>query len=303
MRLTQKVKDGLFFTLIITISTLFALLILKIVVSIPGVTNSVDPLHKVVSQMRAATYHVVSYDESRFNDQGHKEFRNIISGTGFILDLTHGQVLITNAHICGSPDRKIDTLYSMKDDGTPIYRTFRVIAFNSNSDLCAAKVIDGYKFYGALKFSSVGPAPNGLYGSYGFGGGSGVASPKVGIYLEQTTGATILESILSILPPTVIDEFTDMCVNELEGYIDELIFNSMLLFNCLRDYSAYVYSFEVYGGDSGSAVIDLRTGHVVGVIFAYTGENHIALSATYSDLVTFLKQTQNQLMYNNYHGN
>ncbi len=185
-------------------------------------------------------------------------------GTGFMMETSRGQVIITNAHICRHLVNGMGFVFS---PGKEEPRLSHVIAISETADLCAMTPVVG------VPSLSLGSRPTNKDRL------SVIGHP----YLQPRTlssGNLVTETFIP-----VIDELNECHTNKLEksGNLIEVEGE------CYRAYNGYLTTIVIYPGNSGSPVFNVY-GNVVGVAFASNSIDHKACVVTFDDLVSFLSE-------------
>lgn len=184
-------------------------------------------------------------------------------GTGFVLDTPAGPRMITNAHVCelGLPDGAM-----MAHQNGPV-QVVRILRLDPIADLCMLEpVLAG----GSL---SMGSKPS---------IGDTVAVLGHPSLDPQTfeKGRLVYKTFIQVAAGWY-DEKT--CVGPGTSKVD-----TWLGAFCVKSYMAYGSNVTIFGGNSGSPVINFY-GKVVAVVFAGSTQTNKGYFVTYEDLVRFIQ--------------
>lgn len=232
-------------------------------------------------------YQAVSYAEQRVV-KGKQQFRYAHYGTGFFAIYKQKQVFITNAHVCGTEKHK---RYMRAYYGEDKYIQLDIIKIDPGTDLCIAKQTGKNQIDKnvGVRLSEIDSNTYGNYGTLGYNGIE-FKVPQVGKKLGERT---ILSPVMELdHQPTKkglkINNMTlslkkrkSLCK---KPFILETVENPMKMMfrmmgapeselkkipdflQCFREERQDVYDFHTVGGASGSPVIDLKSGKLVGVV-------------------------------------
>jgi len=192
------------------------------------------------------------------------------SGTGFQMQTPSGKVItVTNAHICEMANSKGELMLMEKRYSKRLVPK-KVIEVFKDNDLC---VVEGLAGYEGLKLGS---------------------KPEVGQpvwSLGHPLGQSLHISdgrIKDFGKTWIMDEIPLEQCNSSRHQIKEVMFFFFPVKVCLKSYESAYTSLVIYGGNSGSPMVDMW-GRVVGVIFAGNVRTNWGSSVIHQDLENLLK--------------
>jgi len=183
-------------------------------------------------------------------------------GTGFIIDTVNGLRTLSNAHICAISD---DGYLMAHQDEKPV-QILKVLYISEKTDLCLLEAVLG-----------VDPIPLGK-----------MPSPKEQVIV---VGHPRLQPVQFAFGALTGRESIDMVT----GYYNEETCTGpgarAELFGllCVRSYMSYSSTVRVFGGNSGSPVLNER-GRVVAVVFAADTQTNRGYFIPYEDVLDIISK-------------
>lgn len=190
-------------------------------------------------------------------------------GTGFVLKTKSGHnVTITNAHICRLAHN--GSLDAVMPNSSRVV-SLKVLEVSATSDLCAVEsppVIEGLTLANSLsKYQTIGV----------------VGHPKLQPTTLSLGQITTLHEVITVM---IGMQVTEEACNAMGG---DKFYNIMgLLTVCVKNLPAARTNVVVYGGNSGSPVVNIY-GNVVGVLFASDSDTNWGFIVPLKLLTEFLE--------------
>lgn len=246
----------------------------------------------LLKMMGPNTTQVVSFDNIIVDDKGEERLEGAGAGTGFILKYKNRKYVITNAHVCGSSKRQV-RLYLNRE----LKKFFRakIVGYDDPLDLCMLEsefinLGDGIELGDERDIRR-----DEIYGTVGGNGLSDAQVPQTGLFLKREIVQTRFDESVDLeLLNLDQDEkrASLLCAppSSLEKQFHPLI-PGLWRFICVSSELQDVYDFHIFGGSSGSAVINLRTGKLVGVISQFVHmERHYGGAIPLESVKLFLER-------------
>lgn len=246
----------------------------------------------ILKQMGPNTTQVVSFDNIIVNEKGEEKLEGAGSGTGFILKYKNKKYVITNAHVCGSSKRQV-RLYLNRE--LKRFLRAKIVAFDDPLDLCMLES-EFIQLGGGLELGNEQDIKNTeIFGTLGSNGLQDTFVPQTGLFLKREIVYTRFDESVD-LELLNLDQDENraqlMCAppSSLEKQFHPMI-PGLWRFICVTAEMQDVYDFHIVGGSSGSAVINLRTGKLVGVISQYVHmERHYGGAIPLESVKLFLER-------------
>ena len=193
------------------------------------------------------------------------------SGTGFLLNYNEKKYIVTNAHVCGS--MKLGEFIGVrKNDGgmvktrNPDYKT-RILYKDFNKDIC---ILNG-----------IGDKALDLAEDYSFNDSVTAVGYPAMLPLQESKGSIIGMDIIRIGQPEISEQECIGPVRELlRGFFGPI---------CVVSYKVIISDMRIYGGSSGSPVLN-SDDEVIGVVFAGRTDGSAAFFIPLDTLKTALQE-------------
>lgn len=225
---------------------------------------------QILKYLGPNTTQVHSFTGIEMNANNDEVLKDEGYGTGFIVKYKNKKYVMTNAHVCDKPTNQV-RLYQNRQAG--IFMKAKIIAFDMPKDLCLLE----------SEFTNLGdgvelgdPQDIDLYGTYATLGMNGLRDakvPQLGLFLQRDVAFTRLDETVDIDVLNIDQDAgraTLLCAppSKLVKQYHPLV-PDMWRYLCVLGELQDIYDFQIIPGSSGSSVISLRTGKLVGVVSQY----------------------------------